>query len=163
MADKNDLLDTAERRRFVLQQRKAGKTTRETAQAAIEEFGEDSLPDGWDSRYVSKDVGRVLEKAREEVQELAAEYRTVEISRLETLLSNLWPYASEHTEEVVTDDGERVEVTRPRDEKKIDRILAIMDRLERLYDIDEAPALHEDSGSETKNIFVQVNQQIESQ
>ena len=163
MSNREDLVKTETRRRFVLEQRKAGRTTRETAKRAVEKFGVDALPDGWDSRYVSKDIARVLDKAKGDIEDLAAEYRTIEISRLETLLNELWPYAKEHTIEVYDDDlGKVVEVKKPPDERKIDRILAIMDRLEHLYDMDEAPDLHP-SDTDTKNIFVQVNQEIESQ
>jgi len=162
MPNKAELVNTARRRRFVFEKRKSGLTARETAEQTVEHFGEDDLPDGWGPRYVSKDMSRVLEKVREEVQEIAADYRDIEISRYEELLSSLWPYAFEHTEEVVTEHGQKIEVERPPDEKKIDRILAIMDRLERLYDIDEAPPMHgRDSDGDT-NIFVQVNQEIES-
>jgi uncharacterized protein (DUF433 family) len=164
MADRADLIQTTERRRWVLQRRRQGDTVREIAEAAVEHFGEEQLPNSWDmdGRYVSKDLKRALKQAREEVDEIAEDYRELHVNRLENLLSELWPYAQEHTEEVLVDEdtGEAVEVTKPPDARIVDRVLAIMDRLAKFHHVEDAPERASNPGSNETNVFLQVNQKL---
>ena len=55
MTQASNLLETAERRAFVLKQRKGGATYRMIADAAIAKFGVERLPKGWDELYAYKD------------------------------------------------------------------------------------------------------------
>lgn len=118
---KPQLIETAERRRFVLELRKQGINYRQIADAAVSKFGAAVLPAGWDERYAYKDVARALEQIRTETAESADSIRTLELERLDRLMVALWPRASRA------------------DEHAIDRILKIMQRRAQLVGLD-APA-----------------------
>lgn len=158
--DKTDLIKTAERRRWILDRcRRGNPTMREVAEDAIDHFGEEQLPEGFDSRYVSKDLSRSMKKLQDSIQERAEHYRTIQIDRLEDLLEQLWPLTRQHTEEVV-EDGEVHIVEKPPDVQAIDRALAIIDRLNSFYQVDEAPDFPGGTSDGDTNIFVQVNQEL---
>lgn len=90
MPSNAQLLETARRRRFVLQQRRQGSSYPDIAEAAEEEFGADRLPGGWDERYAYKDVKRALQKVRADLEETAEEVRMMEMQRLDAMLEGLW-------------------------------------------------------------------------
>lgn len=85
------LLETAERRAFVYKKRLAGYSYPDIRDAAIEEFGLERLPKGWDERYAYKDIKRELDKLRDEMAEDTEKVRTMEVERLDRMLKALWP------------------------------------------------------------------------
>lgn len=98
----DELLATAKRRERVLELRKEGHTQREIADKLEEEFGAVALPNGWDSRYVAKDIKRELRKVRSDLEETAADVRSMELRRLDDLLRGLWPDATDGNTEAVS-------------------------------------------------------------
>lgn len=123
------LIDTAERRAFVLKLRKAGATYREIADAAVTRFGIDALPGGWCDRYAHKDVRRELDKLRNEIAESAEGVLALELERLDDLLKGLWGEAARKNP----------------DHGAVDRVLKIMQRRAKLLGLD-APDKHDVSG-----------------
>ena len=115
----DELLSTAKRRRRVLELRKEGCTQRDIAEQLRDEFGEVALPNGWDSRYVAKDIKRELQKVRSDLEETAADVRSMELRRLDELLSGLWPDAT---------DG---------DTDAVGAVLRVMKRRAKMLGIDE--------------------------
>jgi len=85
MPSNSDLLETALRRRFVLEKRRKGHSYADIAEAAVDEFGVDRLPNGWGKRYAHKDVTRVLRDLESDLDETAREVRTLELIRLDAL------------------------------------------------------------------------------
>ena len=79
------LIETARRRKFVLEKRRQGYSYPDIAEAAAEEFGLGRLPDKWDRRYAHKDVTRALQKVQADLEETAQEVRTLELIRLDAL------------------------------------------------------------------------------
>ena len=136
MAQVSDLLETAERRAYVLSLRKQGKTYVDIAQATIEKFGVERLPAGFDDRYAWKDVARELDRLRNEIAESAESIIELEIQRLDAMLDKLW---------------DKVELA---DEKAIDRVLRIMERRAKLLGLD-APT-KQDFTSDGKQITLRV-------
>lgn len=136
MAQISDLLETAERRAFVLRLRKQGKTYVDIAQATIEEFGLERLPAGFDDRYAWKDVSRELDRLRNEIADSVESIIELEVQRLDAMLDKLW---------------DRVENA---DEKAIDRVLRIMERRAKLLGLD-APT-KQDFTSDGKQITLRV-------
>jgi len=102
---------TAKRRGFIIQARLAGypftKIVEEVKKWAKKEGIE--LPKDYDERQACQDILRELQKLRDNNQTLAAEYRDLELERLDYLQVALWKAAL---------DG---------NEKKTDRILKIME------------------------------------
>jgi len=94
MAAKNvtrpQLIDAAERRGFILEQRKGGSSYREIAAAALNKFGVNGLPRGYDSRYAHDDVLAELKRLREQNSELAGDVRDLELIRLDRMQASLW-------------------------------------------------------------------------
>lgn len=88
------LVETARRREFVLQRRKAGDNYREAAEAAEEKFGADALPKGWGMEYAHKDVTRMLRKVRDQAQEEARQVRELELQRLDAMFAGIWEDAT---------------------------------------------------------------------
>lgn len=111
-------LSTAERRAFVLTLRKTGATYRKIAAAAVQRYGGESLPDGWDERYAYKDTMRELERLRETMHEDCQFVLQVELERLDRLMEAMWSRAA---------DG---------DEAAIDKVLKIMDRRAKYLGLD---------------------------
>jgi hypothetical protein len=112
------LLDTAERRAFVLNLRKSGATYRRIADMTLNQFGRLKLPKGWDARYAYKDVMRELERLRIEIGEDTAEIRQMELERLDEL------FVSEYTK------------AKQGIGASVDRCLRIMERRSRLLGLD---------------------------
>jgi len=81
----DELLATAQRRRRVLALREEGHTLRAIAAMLEDEFGAVALPNGWDSRYVAKDIKRVLQQVRTDLEEDARDVLRVELRRLDRL------------------------------------------------------------------------------
>lgn len=158
-----DLLDTQERRRFIMREARAGASVRTIAERAVDEFGADRLPKRWDWRYVCKDIRRTMESVQEGIAELAGEYRTLQITRLEALLDRLMPMTHARTVETLTRKGEKVTVEREPDMKAVDRVLAILKRLDYYYNVDEGdlPEPQRDDG-DRPNVFMQINQRVEA-
>jgi len=113
------MVDTAERRRFVLDLRITGMDYRTIARHAVAHFGVERLPRGWDERYAYKDVDRELTKMREEIAENVETIREQELLRLDRLMHALW-------HEAVGDNGAWA----------VDRILKIMKRRSDLIGLD---------------------------
>jgi len=85
MPSNAQLIETARRRKFVLERRRQGYSYPDIAEAAEEEFGTERLPSGWDERYAHKDVTRALRKVQADLEETAQEVRTLELIRLDAL------------------------------------------------------------------------------
>lgn len=117
--ENSDLLETAERRAFVFQLRRAGVQYREIAKRAIEKFGVDRLPLGFNGLYAAKDISRELTRLRDEIAESAQDVRQMQDERLNDMLVSLWPQAMR---------GHR---------GAIDRVLRIMDRRAKLWGLDK--------------------------
>ena len=66
-------LKTAERRRFILDLRKAGLTYAQIVEQAIKKFGTTALPRGFDERYAYKDV-KLTEAERKKTDEILTEF-----------------------------------------------------------------------------------------
>jgi hypothetical protein len=125
----SDLLDTAERREYVLKMRRAGATYRDIAAAAVREFGIDNLPGGWGERYAHKDVKRELEKLRDQIADDAGAVRTLELERIDRMLLGIWTRAAQG------------------DYSAIDRVLKLMKRRADLMGLD-APTRTELTGKD---------------
>lgn len=115
----DELLSTAKRRKRVLELRKEGRTYRDIASELEDEFGDVALPGGWDERYAAKDLRRALQKVRSDLEETAADVRSMELRRLDELLSGLWPDAT---------DG---------DTDAVSAVLRVMKRRAKMLGIDE--------------------------
>ena len=114
-------IDAAERRMLVLNMRKAGENY-DTIVRAVEVDGVLrgwNVPKGYDRRYAYKDVMRELEKMRATTSEDAVAVRSLEIERLDKMLSGVW------TSAVSGDD------------KAISSALRIMERRAKLLGLDE--------------------------
>lgn len=85
------LIETAERRAFVLKLRKTGATYERIAQAAMREFGLERLPRGWDRRYAFNDVKRVLQKLNRECRQSVTEIKRLELERIDVAVVAIWP------------------------------------------------------------------------
>ena len=120
----SDLLDTAERRAYVFQLRKAGATYDAIAQAAIDKFGADALPAGYDCRYAWKDIKRELDRLRGEIADAANDIIELETQRLDAMLTVLWPQVAKGNQGAV------------------DRVLRIMERRSKLLGLDK-PEKHD--------------------
>jgi hypothetical protein len=120
-------LETAERRHFVLSERRKGSSYRQIASMAVDKFGAGHLPLGWDERYAAKDVSRELERLRSEVLENVENLRDLELQRLDSMQTALWPKAM---------NG---------DVKAVDRILRIMHRRSNYVKLEAAE--HADTGA----------------
>jgi hypothetical protein len=116
------MLETADRRAYVLEYRRGGMKYRDIAAKMERQFG-DRLPKGWDERYAYKDVKRSLEAIKQDISEDAAAVRTMELERLDSLLLALWPRAIAG------------------DYKAVDRVLKIMERRARYLGLDSADVL----------------------
>lgn len=128
-------LQTAERRAFVLAMRKSGATYDQIANAAIEQFGTDHLPSGWDKRYAYRDVQAELTSLRTDTAENAEAIRQIEVERLDALLAALWGQAR----------GKRTKDEYiPPDLQALDRVLKIMERRAKLVGLDKTPSDGED-------------------
>jgi len=90
---RKEALDTAERRKFVLNLRQSGATYPQIAEQALRHFGKDKLPRGWDERYAYKDVKRELDKMRDEMAEATEQIRELELMRLDRMMLALWSQA----------------------------------------------------------------------
>ena len=115
----SDLLETAERRAYVFQLRKAGATYAAIVKAAIDKFGVDALPNGFDERYAYKDVKRELDHLRKDIADSAAEIIELETQRLDAMLTVLWPQVAKGNQGAV------------------DRVLRIMERRAKLLGLDK--------------------------
>lgn len=119
----SELLDTATRRAYVIKLRRTGMTYEEIANSAIEKFGSERLPNGYDERYAWKDIKRELERTRNEMAEDVEAVRQLELDRLDALFKSLWIRAAGPNS----------------DYQAIDRALRIMDRRAKMLGLD-APA-----------------------
>lgn len=77
---------TAERRNFVLAQRKAGYTYRQIAAQAIAKFGAKNLPNNYGERYAHKDVKFELDRLRAGTRETTKNLVRLEVERLDVAL-----------------------------------------------------------------------------
>lgn len=90
MPSKTQLLETAERRKQVIQLREAGATWQKIADTLRERHGTEKLPSGWDKRYAWTDFKRELDKVQEEVAERARTVREMELRRIDRMQAGLW-------------------------------------------------------------------------
>lgn len=123
-----DLLETAERRKRVLELREEGHDLRTIAARLEEEFGAVALPSGWDSRYVAKDIQRALQKVRSDVDATASDLLRLELRRLDTLQAAFYSKA-------LGGDAEA-----------FDRVLKAMKRRARYLGLDEPDELDVSGG-----------------
>lgn len=124
------IIDASIRRSYVLEQRKGGLTYREIAAAAINKFGTDDLPKGYDERYAYADVISELKRINDANAETAAEIKDVELQRLDRMQAAVWRKVL---------DGH---------EGAIDRVLRIMDRRAKLLGLDAPTKTDLTSGGE---------------
>ena len=87
------LINTAERRAFVLNLRKTGADYRTIAAATAKRFGVENLPKGWDCRFAWKDVKRELKKIYDDMAEDTEEVRQMQLERYNRLLFAVWERA----------------------------------------------------------------------
>lgn len=87
-------IETAERRAYILELRKAGANYRTIAENVVKKFGSDMLPKGFDERYAWMDVKRELERINSERAEDTLEIRSLELERLDRLLMAMYPKAT---------------------------------------------------------------------
>jgi hypothetical protein len=127
----SDLLETAQRRAFVLKMRKSGLSYPQIAAMAVKTFGQEALPLGWDERYAYKDVKRELDKLTVEVGEAAEDVRALELQRLDDMLVGLWPQVAKQSPNLGA----------------VDRVLRIMERRAKIVGID-APTRQELTGKD---------------
>lgn len=120
----------AERRTFVISLRKAGHRYQDIVDRTIEKFGLDVLPKGWDTRYAYKDVKRELDKLNKERTLALEEIRTLEVQRIDELLTVIWPMAM----------GGNLGA--------VDRIIRLMERRARYEGLDRPAVLDVTSGGE---------------
>lgn len=116
-------MDTQARRLLVLEYRRQGGTYRQIAETIRQEIGEERLPKGWDERYAYMDLKRELERVRSEVAETAEEVLSLEVKRLDEMLTRIYPVAL---------GSDKV----PPDPRAIDRVLRIMERRSKLLGLD---------------------------
>ncbi len=114
-----ELLQTAERRAFVLERRAAGDNWQQVADSAADRFGLDALPNGWGRRYAYKDFSRELKRRQEENAETAEHLRDLQQVRIERMLRGLW-------EKAITGD-----------EAAVDKALKLLQRQAKLFGLDE--------------------------
>ena len=123
------MIETAERRAFVLRLRKGGATYERIRDAAIKEFTIERLPKHWDERSVYKDVARELKRINGLRNGLAVDVQQLELERLDEMQLRLWPRAMQG------------------DERAIRTILAIMERRDKILGVDAAQRVkHEGTG-----------------
>ena len=136
MTQTSVLLETAERRAYVLQLRKGGATYDAIAQAAIDKFGVERLPNGYDCRYVWKDVKRELDRLRADIADSAEAIIELEVQRLDAMLTTLWPQVAKgHL-------------------GAVDRVLRVMDRRAKLLGLDAPTKADVTSGGKPLVQFV---------
>jgi hypothetical protein len=93
MPSPTQLLDTAERRKEVIQLREAGASWEAIASTLETRHGKEGLPNGWDKRYAYKDFHRALGKVQEEVKDRARTVREMELKRLNRIQRGHWEAA----------------------------------------------------------------------
>jgi len=118
-----DKIKAAERRAFVLDQRKGGLTYRQINAQVHKKFPDDQLPKGYDERGCWMDVTAELKRIHTENNEAAQEVRTLELDRLDTMQAALWGKV------IAGNEG------------AVDRVLRIMQRRADLLGIDAAKAV----------------------
>ena len=138
-ATRPQIIEAAERRAYVLEQRRGGHSYRTIAALTIKKFGADKLPNGYDERYAWNDVKAELTRLNEQNQEAASEISRLEQERLDNLQAGVWMSALQGNHGA------------------IDRVLRIMERRARLLGLDapQAVALTGSDGGaiETRNII----------
>jgi hypothetical protein len=131
------LITAAERRAYVLEQRKGGSSYREIAAAARNRFDTPGvLPKGYDERYAHDDVMAELKRLNAQNAEAASEIRTMELARLDRMQTALWGTVLAGSESA------------------IDRVLRIMQRRADLLGLDAPKNLDVKSGGEKLQVVV---------
>lgn len=90
MPKKTQMLQTAKRRREVIQLREAGATWSDIADTIEKRHGADALPNHWGKRYACQDFHRALGKVQDEVKDRARTVREMELKRLNRMQRGLW-------------------------------------------------------------------------
>ena len=136
------MIETAERRAFVLKLRKGGATYARIAQAAIDKFGLEHLPEKWDCRFAYKDVARELEKISRLRNGLSEDVLQLELERLDEMQLALWP-------RVMQGDIQAIQTT-----------LRIMERRARLQGLDKPQRLEHTGSGEGGAIELQIREVV---
>lgn len=130
------VIETAERRAYVLEQRKGRHSYRSIAALTIKKFGAERLPKNYDERYAYDDVKAELDRLNTQNLEAAAEISRLEQESLDQMQASVWAQAlSGHM-------------------GALDRVLRIMERRARLLGLD-APtktALQNPDGSALNSV-----------
>ncbi len=134
MRSKTQLLDTAKRRKEVIQLREAGATWADIADTMLDRHGADALPSGWDKRYAWNDFDRALDKVQDEVKERARTVREMELRRLRRMQRGLWQKA-------VSGDTDAVRT-----------VVRLMKRRANLLGLDEPDELDVTAGAEADTL-----------
>jgi len=132
------IIETAQRREYVLEQRKGGSTYREIAKATINKYGASALPKNYDERYAHDDVMAELKRLHESNKETAQDILDLELIRLDRMQTAIW--------------GDVLHG----DEKAIDRVLRIMQRRADLLGLDAPKNVDIKSGGEKLNVMVYI-------
>lgn len=90
MPKKTQMLQTAKRRKEVIQLREAGATWSDIADTIEKRHGADALPNHWGKRYACQDFHRALGKVQDEVKDRARTVREMELKRLNRMQRGLW-------------------------------------------------------------------------
>ena len=101
--DQINLLETAKRRKLVMEKRRAGKVYKTIAEEVEEEVGIDRLPSGGGPRYAHQDISRELEKYRDDLRENAEFLVELQIQRIEEMIRSLYPKAREGDEDAISE------------------------------------------------------------
>jgi hypothetical protein len=134
MPKKTQLLETASRRKEVIQLREAGATWEKIAGTLLDRHGAEALPSGWDKRYAWTDFDRALGKVQEEVKDRARTVREMELKRLRRMQKGLWKDAVEGDTDAVR------------------TVVRLMKRRAALLGLDEPDELDVDMGADTETI-----------
>lgn len=134
MAKKTQMLQTAKRRKEVIQLREAGATWADIADTIEERHGLDALPNHWGKRYACQDFHRALGKVQDEVKERARTVREMELRRLRRMQRGLWQKA-------VSGDTDAVRT-----------VVRLMKRRANLLGLDEPDELDVTAGAEADTL-----------
>lgn len=84
------MIETAQRRAFVMNLRLSGATYQQIAEAAIRQFGAEHLPKNYNAPQAGQDVIRELQKLDVERETGRAELVRLELERLDRMLLAIW-------------------------------------------------------------------------
>jgi len=112
------MINTAERRAFVMRLRISGAKLEDIADACKRQFGEDRLPKGYDRAQVCQDILRELEQISQYREQSRNALLALDTERLDRMLMSIWPQV------IAGNFG------------AIDRALRILERRAKMFGID---------------------------